>query len=74
MPRGLVRLNRTFVPVLRALASGQLRASMPVETVPGATGRDAVTHLEAVGRTLMGLAPWLALPAASDAEGRQRAG
>jgi len=46
---------------------------MPVETVPGATGRDAVTHLEAVGRTLMGLAPWLALPAPSDAEGRQRA-
>jgi hypothetical protein len=46
---------------------------MPVETVPGATGREAVTHLEAVGRTLMGLAPWLALPAASDGEGQQRA-
>ena len=69
----LARVDRTFGPVLRALAAGQLRATMPVETVPGATGRDAVTHLEAVGRALMGLAPWLALPAASDAEGRQRA-
>ncbi|AMY09721.1 hypothetical protein LuPra_02945 [Luteitalea pratensis] len=69
----LARMERTFGPVLRALAAGQLRVSMPVETVPGATGRDAVTHLEAVGRTLMGLAPWLALPASSDTEGQQRA-
>jgi hypothetical protein len=69
----LARAERTFSPVLQALAAGRLRASMPVETVPGATGREAVTHLEAVGRTLMGLAPWLALPAASNAEGQRRA-
>ena len=69
----LARVDRVLLPVLRALAEGRLRATMPVETVPGATGREAVTHLEAVGRTLMGLAPWLALPAANDAEGRARA-
>ncbi|BCS32802.1 hypothetical protein TBR22_A20250 [Luteitalea sp. TBR-22] len=69
----LARVDRIFLPVLRALAQGRLRATMPVETVPGATGREAVTHLEAVGRTLMGLAPWLALPASADAEGRTRA-
>jgi hypothetical protein len=69
----LARVDRTFVPVIRALAAGRLRATMPVETVPGASGRDAVTHLEAVGRSLMGLAPWLALPPSSDPEGAQRA-
>jgi len=65
--------DRTFTPVLRALAAGRLRATMPVETVPGVTGLETVTHLEAVARTLMGLAPWLALPATSDPEGAQRA-
>ena len=69
----VARVDRTFSPVLRALAAGRLRATMPVESVPGASGREAVTHLEAVGRTLMGLAPWLALPPSSDAEGTQRA-
>jgi hypothetical protein len=69
----LGRADRVFLPVLRALAQGRLRATMPVETVPGATGNAAVTHLEAVGRTLMGLAPWLALPPSADAEGTRRA-
>lgn len=60
-----------FGPVLRALAAGRLRATMPVES--SGTGRAEVTHLEAVGRTLMGLAPWLDLPATPDAEGTRRA-
>jgi hypothetical protein len=34
---------------------------MPVEQSAGATRRDAVTHLEAVGRLLAGIAPWLEL-------------
>ena len=65
------RAVTVFGPVLRALAAGRLRATMPVES--SGTGRAEVTHLEAVGRTLMGLAPWLDLPASSDAEGASRA-
>ena len=59
--------NGSSAPVVRALAAGRLRATMPIES--SGTGRAEVTHLEAVGRTLMGLAPWLALPPSTDAEG-----
>ena len=31
-PAWLTRVDRTFAPVLRALAAGRLRSSMPVET------------------------------------------
>lgn len=65
------RVVTVFAPVLRALAAGRLRATMPIES--SGTGRAEVTHLEAVGRTLMGLAPWLDLPATGDAEGLRRA-
>ena len=59
-------------PVLTHLAAGTLKRSMPVEQADGAD-RVPVTHLEALGRLLAGLAPWLALPAADTAEGRTRA-
>ena len=59
-------------PVLTHLAAGTLKRSMPVEQADGAN-RAPVTHLEALGRLLAGLAPWLALPAADTAEGRARA-
>ena len=45
-------------PVLKNAAEGKLHARMPVEQRPGA-GREAFTHLEAVGRLLCGMAPWL---------------
>lgn len=49
-------------PVLENTAAATLRANMPVEHQPGhQTGRAEVTHLEAVGRTLAGIAPWLEL-------------
>jgi hypothetical protein len=62
-------------PVLSALAQRKLKATMPVEVAGGATVKDraAVTHLEALGRLLTGLAPWLELPADDTAEGRLRA-
>ena len=41
---------------------------MPVEQADGAN-RAPVTHLEALGRLLAGLAPWLALPAARHRRG-----
>jgi hypothetical protein len=58
--------------VLENLAAGTLRARMPVEEVAGA-GRGSVTHLEAFGRLLDGLAPWLELGGDATEEGRLRA-
>jgi len=52
-------LDRVARPVLAAGARGQLRASMPVEAASGMTDRAEYTHLEAVGRLLCGIAPWL---------------
>jgi hypothetical protein len=53
--------QRLAKPVLSAMAAGRLREAMPVESRPGAeAGRRKVTHLEAVGRLLAGVAPWLA--------------
>jgi hypothetical protein len=63
---------RLAEPVLVNLAAGTLRARMPVEEIEGA-GRRSVTHLEAFGRLLAGIAPWLELPAEATAEGRMRA-
>lgn len=44
---------------------------MPVEQAAGAN-RQNVTHLEAIGRLLAGLAPWIELPADATAEGKVR--
>ncbi len=55
-------LDRVSHPVLEALAAQKLRSLMPVEAVPGHQADRAVgTHLEAFGRLLSGLAPWLEL-------------
>jgi len=64
--------RRLADPVLTNLANGTLKARMPVEQVAGAN-REAVTHLEATGRLLAGLAPWLELPDDGTAEGKLRA-
>jgi hypothetical protein len=53
-------------PVLKALKQGNLREKMPVEAAPGQAQTRAVgTHLEALGRLLAGLAPWLELEPSS---------
>ena len=47
-------------PVLRNLAAGTLKQNMPVECVTGNPAeRRKYTHLEALGRLLAGIAPWL---------------
>jgi hypothetical protein len=51
-------LRRLADPVLTHLANGTLKARMPVEQAPGADRR-SVTHLEALGRLIAGIAPWL---------------
>jgi hypothetical protein len=54
-------------PPLAALAAGRLREQMPVEAAAGhAESRAQVTYLEALGRTLAGLAPWLELDGVPD--------
>ena len=61
-------------PVLGALAEGRLRETMPVELSATATvERRDYAHLEAVGRLLAGIAPWLELGADATAEGALRA-
>jgi hypothetical protein len=53
-------LDRVSRPVLTRLAADQLRACMPVEApAGGADARRPFSHLEAFGRTVAGLAPWL---------------
>lgn len=54
-------LARVAKPVLENLAARTLKRHMPVEAAPGIDDRPRVTHLEAVGRLLAGIAPWLAL-------------
>ncbi|MFX3636200.1 MAG: DUF2264 domain-containing protein [Candidatus Pristimantibacillus sp.] len=45
-------------PVLKALVERRLKETMPVEAAEGSERAD-VTHLEALGRLLSGIAPWL---------------
>ncbi|MCU7552558.1 DUF2264 domain-containing protein [Chitinophagaceae bacterium LB-8] len=68
-------LYKMASPVVFNLAAGTLKQNMPVEQgkVPGYSfNAEKVTHLEAVGRTMAGIAPWLALPDDDSQEGRQR--
>lgn len=64
--------RRLATPVLEALARRRLKAEMPVEAANPASRR-AVTHLEALGRLLCGIAPWLELGADGTPEGAERA-
>ncbi|BCM93757.1 hypothetical protein IAD21_05648 [Abditibacteriota bacterium] len=66
--------ERLARPMLTALSKGQLKATMPVEIGPKSkrTDRPEVTHLEAVGRLLAGLSPWLELGDDGSAEGHLR--
>jgi hypothetical protein len=66
-------LERVAHPVLSALAEGRLRSSMPIEAHPTAKNPEDCTYLEAFGRTLVGIAPWLELGADDTPEGAKRA-
>ena len=65
-------LTRLADPVLKSLAAGTLKAQMPVEQATGAN-RAPFSHLEALGRLIAGIAPWLELPADDTPEGKLRA-
>jgi hypothetical protein len=64
-------LTRIADPVLNALSVNELRKRMPVEGKE-AKRAAATTHLEAFGRLLSGLAPWLQLGPDDSPEGRLR--
>src|SRR5215472_9848709 len=53
-------MSKIAEPVLVNLAAGTLKRNMPVECVTGnVADRRKYSHLEAIGRLLSGIAPWL---------------
>ncbi|MCL2692406.1 MAG: DUF2264 domain-containing protein [Rikenellaceae bacterium] len=60
-------------PVLSRMSRGELQRTMIVEYSPTWDGRDArVAYMEAFGRLMAGIAPWLALPDDDTPEGVRR--
>jgi hypothetical protein len=55
----LTVVEKLASPVLEHLARRELRKAMPVETAGDPSKLSHYTHLEAVSRLLVGLAPWL---------------
>ncbi len=65
-------LVKTATPVFSALARDELRRTMPVETTGDPGQRALYTHLEAVGRCLTGIGPWLELTGTGEVEKKQQ--
>lgn len=60
-------------PVLSNMAKGELQKNMIVELSPNWDGRNIkVTYMEAFGRLMAGIAPWLTLPDDETEEGKIR--
>ena len=60
-------------PVLENMSKGELQKNMQLELSPTWDGRDRrVAYLEAFGRLMAGITPWLALPEDDTEEGRMR--
>lgn len=66
-------LYKISEPVLSNMSRGELVKNMQVEVSPTWDGRRTrVTYMEAFGRLMAGLAPWLNLPEDNTPEGKQR--
>ena len=66
-------LTKMAKPVLTALANDELKSTMPVEQGSFEYGdRSAFAGLEAFGRLMAGIAPWLELGPSSNNEGQLR--
>jgi hypothetical protein len=66
-------LTKIADPVLNALSRDTLRKTMPVECKPSdKESRGEVTHLEAFGRLMAGISPWLELGDDNTSEGKIR--
>ena len=60
-------------PILENMSKGELQKNMPLELSPNWDGRNVkVSYLEAFGRLMAGITPWLALPDDGTPEGKQR--
>lgn len=60
-------------PVLSNMSKGELQKNMQVEVSPTWDGRNKkVTYMEAFGRLMSGIAPWLSLPEDNTPEGIKR--
>ncbi|KAA6349092.1 hypothetical protein EZS27_003488 [termite gut metagenome] len=66
-------LYKIAEPVLSNMSKGELARNMEIELSPVWDGRnERVTYMEAFGRLMAGLAPWLSLPDDNTSEGNQR--
>lgn len=66
-------LRRLAEPVLTHLSRRQLKSQMPIESARGLQAdRSQYSHLEAFGRLLAGIAPWLELGSETNEEGKHR--
>jgi len=65
-------LTRIADPVLSALSNNELKKLLPIESKSSVEDRYQYLHLEAFGRTLAGMSPWLELGADETAEGQIR--
>lgn len=71
----LAYLDKVARPVMQNIAQNQLKANMPVVTsgtIDNKEQRSKVAYLEAFGRTLCGIAPWLQLEGGNPAEVKMR--
>ncbi|WP_304233763.1 DUF2264 domain-containing protein [Jiulongibacter sediminis] len=69
--RWVEELDKVARPVLENLAQDQLKAEMPVELsahIDNPDSRKQVAYLEAVGRTISGISPWLMSEGGSEKE------
>lgn len=66
-------LDRIARPVVKNLAAGTLKQNLPFESLSDDPNRKEVSRLEAFGRTVCGIAPWLELGPDDTPEGRLRA-
>ena len=66
-------LAKISAPVLSNMCKGELRKNMPMQYSPGWDNRNQeVAYMEAIGRLLAGIAPFLRLPADNSPEGLLR--
>ncbi|MDR2682441.1 MAG: DUF2264 domain-containing protein [Dysgonamonadaceae bacterium] len=66
-------LYKTAEPVLSNMSKAELKKNMVVEYSPTWDGRNRnVAYMEAFGRLMAGVAPWLGLPDDDTPEGKQR--
>ena len=67
-------LSQIADPLLNSMSKGELKKNMPVETISGMPNPSNVrtTHLEALGRLFVGMAPWLELGPDNTQEGQIR--